>query len=90
MYLRGPEKSHYESKDINIYINDPDFGTTGYYIKCEQSPIGCGFKDAVLHTTKIDGIEYLKLDLSGTLWLQKISTLQAGHFPIQATIYCKK
>ena len=89
LIVKGTEEGVYEVENINIVIDDPDFGDAGYYIKCENSPFGCGIEE--FNLTHFDEEEggTVRASFSGTLWMQTINPSVAGNFEIEGVILLK-
>ena len=86
--FRGSEERSYQNDEVNIYINDPDFGTLGYKVECAESLLGCGFQQFnVTHYEESGG--WLRASFSGTLWGQTISNPSIGNLDIEGVIAIK-
>ena len=86
--FRGTEEGFYQENEVNVAINDPDFGDKGYFIQCENSSLGCGIDSFnVTHYNQDEGT--FRVAFSGSLWMQTISPSVAGEFKIEGIIVIK-
>lgn len=86
--FRGNQEGMYNVDEVNVLIDDEDFGDKGYYIKCENSVYGCGIDDFnVTHFQSGNGT--IRATFSGTLWMQTLSPSVAGNFDVEGVIVIK-
>ena len=89
LIVKGTGEGDYEMENINIVIDDPDFGEAGYYIKCENSPLGCGIEEfSLTHFDEEEG-GTVRASFSGILWMQTIEPSVAGNFEVEGVILIK-
>jgi len=86
IYIRGNEIGEYETEDINIVIDDPEFGDSGYYIQCKNSPFGCGIsKCKITHDgNNEEGI--FRVVFSGNVWMQSLTPAVADNYDVEGEI----
>ncbi len=85
----GNEVGQYPDNQINIVIDDDKFGDSGYYIKCENSELGCGISNfnVTHYNTQENG--QVRIEFSGDVWMQTLNTTQAGTYPVEGVIVSK-
>lgn len=85
----GESEGNYKTEDINIFIDDPGFGASGYRMSCETSVFGCGIDQ--MEVSQYPGAEedWIRLNFSGTIWAQTIDPPVAGYYDIEGTIFTK-
>ncbi|MDF1696769.1 MAG: hypothetical protein P1U56_13090 [Saprospiraceae bacterium] len=90
LYFKGIDEGVYDVDEVNIFINDPNFGDKGYYIKCENSPVGCGID--YFNVTHLDTGEngMIRAAFSGDVWMQTLSPQVAGIFKVEGVIVIKR
>ena len=88
--FRGASAKIYRDEEVNVYINDIDFGSSGYFMDCQQSVTGCGVTD--FHVTHFEeGAEgWLRVSFSGTLWMQTLINPVAGNYNLEGVIMTKR
>ena len=90
VFVRGLTEGDYPESSVNLSINDADFGSSGYFIQCENSVLGCGINEcSVSHVTK-NNEDFIRLKISGNVWIQKLNTSSATTSPISAIVMCKR
>lgn len=88
--IRGTEKGSYSEEEVNVFIEDEDFGMDGYFIQCENSPVGCGITDCYIsHLENLDD-NLTRVSFSGVLWMQTINNPTAGNYPVEGQIIIKQ
>ncbi len=88
--IRGTEKGEYTEEEVNIFIEDEDFGMDGYFMQCENSPVGCGITDCYIsHLEDMDD-DLTRVSFSGVLWMQTINNPTAGNYPVEGQIIIKQ
>ena len=88
--IAGVERGSYMENQVNIFIDDEDFGRDGYYIKCENSPVGCGIDDCYISHLEDMGDGLSRVTFSGVLWMQTINNPTAGNYPVEGQIIIKQ
>lgn len=89
LIIQGAEIGQYNVEQLNIRINDDNFGDDGYAVNCENSSEGCGINEAYIsHYEEMDS-GWIRMTFSGEVWMQTITPAAAGNFPIEGTILCK-
>ncbi|MDA8693446.1 hypothetical protein N9L92_05225, partial [Saprospiraceae bacterium] len=76
----------YEKEDVRIFLEDVRFGSQGYRITCENSPLGCGIEDFRVSHIDLVGDGWTRITFSGTVWMQTISPPLSGNFPVEGII----
>ena len=87
LLVKGDSEGVYAGSDINLFIDDTDFGGVGYFIDCQTSTLGCGIDN--LNITHYDADEegIFRASFSGTVWiLEESNETVAGNFPIEGVI----
>jgi hypothetical protein len=74
---------------VNIVIDDSDFGESGYYVSCENSPLGCGISDFRVTHYSIQQNGQVRAKFSGDIWMQTLNPTLAGTYPIEGVIISK-
>lgn len=88
--FRGMQEGLYEEKDVNISINDSNFGQGGYFISCDNSAVGCGVNQCIVtHYAESEG-DWIRLAFEGDLWMQTIDPPIAGNYHVEGVIMAKK
>ncbi len=87
--FKGNEIGFHEENEVNIFINDQSFGTTGYSIDCLQSNEGCGITEFYVSHYSNDPNEFIRASFEGEIWAQRINPPQAGYFKIKGQIIIK-
>ena len=87
--IKGDKVGAYEEDQVNIYIEDEDFGENGYLIKCENSTIGCGINDCYISHLQDLGDGFSRITFSGVLWMQTINNPTAGNYEVEGQIIIK-
>ena len=87
--FRGDMRGTYEDQEINLFLDDNNFGPDGYRIACEQSNIGCGINHfEVTHfDTSAEG--WVRISFEGEIWMQTIRNPKVGSFPVSGVILIK-
>jgi len=87
--FKGTDVGQYPENQINIVINDDEFGDSGYYIQCENSELGCGIKNfnVTHYNTQENG--QVRIEFSGNVWMQTLNPTQAGTYPVEGVIVSK-
>ncbi|MEE9439854.1 MAG: hypothetical protein V3V14_12685 [Saprospiraceae bacterium] len=85
--INGTESRKYSENEVNIFIDEEEFGTRGYYISCENSEIGCGISNC--EVARYGNNKWLKISFEGELWMQSYNPWVAGNYPISAEITVK-
>ena len=88
--FKGDDVGMYEVDEVNVFINDSEFGTKGIYVKCENSTEGCGIDNFnVTHFATPEKGRTMRVSFSGTMWMQILSPSVAGYFDIESLIEIK-
>lgn len=87
--FKGNQEGMYNVEDVNVFIDDSEFGEKGYYIKCENSALGCGINNFNVTHYESTGDGIMRASFSGTMWMQTISPSVAGDFDIEGVIVIK-
>jgi len=88
MKFSGDMERSYNTEEVNVFIDDENFGKDGYFIKCENAAIGCGFTMFnVTHFEDNEGL--LRVSFEGKLWMQTIQNPTAGNYMIEGVIVIK-
>ena len=74
---------------VNIVINDAQFGDTGYYVSCENSPLGCGISDFNVTHYDVQQNGQIRASFSGNIWMQTLNPNLAGTYPVEGVIVSK-
>ena len=87
--FKGNAPGMYEEDEVNVLIDDEDFG---YYIKCENSPVGCGITEfnVTHYETNGGNGSTVRVSFSGTLWMQTVSPPVADFLDIKGVIIIKR
>lgn len=87
--FKGVLDRMYDDVEVNVFIDDPNFGSKGYYMDCDTSEDGCGFTlFNVTHYESSGG--WLRVSLAGErLWMNTINDPVAGYYPIEGVIVIK-
>lgn len=85
----GNEVGLIPENQVNIVINDSDFGESGYYVSCENSPLGCGISDFRVTHYSIQQNGQVRAKFSGDIWMQTLNPTLAGTYPIEGVIISK-
>ena len=88
--IKGTEIGAYPEEQVNIFIEDEDFGKDGYLIRCENSTAGCGIDDCYISHLENMNNGLSRISFSGTLWMQTINNPTAGNYPIEGEIVIKQ
>jgi hypothetical protein len=84
--FKGLDIGAYEKEDVRIFLEDFSFGSEGYRITCENSPLGCGIEDFRVSHLDIAGGGWTRITFSGTVWMQTIDPPLSGDFPVEGII----
>lgn len=84
--FKGDMTGQYQNKDVNIVINDSNFGVTGYFIQCENSEEGCGIQDFKVTHYSTEQNGQVRVEFYGNLWMQTLNPLNAGTYPVKGVI----
>lgn len=87
--FKGTDTGLYNENEINIKIEDMDFGISGYRMSCLNSTIGCGMEQWNVTHYKAGVEKWVRVDFSGELWMQTINPAEAGYFPVSGIILCQ-
>jgi len=87
--FKGMEERMYDVNEVNVLIDDIDFGDKGYYIKCENSSYGCGIDNFNVTHYESEGSGMVRVTFSGTLWMQTLTPSVAGNFDVEGVIVIK-
>ncbi|MBT8189278.1 MAG: hypothetical protein KJO29_02525 [Bacteroidia bacterium] len=88
--FKGNATGSYPEADVNIRIDDKDFGDKGYYMSCLNSDLGCGINHCeVTHYAQENG-QWTRVSFSGRSWMQTIDPAVAGYYDIEGVIMAKK
>ncbi len=87
--FKGMEEGMYDVTDVNVLIDDSEFGPKGYYIKCENSTLGCGIDNFNVTHFEEGNNGMIRVTFSGTMWMQTLSPLVAGNFDVEGVIVIK-
>jgi len=87
--FKGEMSGSYENQQINVFMNDENFGKDGYKIDCDRNVIGCGMETfEVTHFDKsMDG--WLRVSFAGSIFMQTIKNPEFGYFPVSGVILIK-
>lgn len=85
----GTDVRNYSEEEVRIFIEDQRFGEDGYFIRCENSPLGCGIDDFKVTHFGNNNEGWLRITFGGTLWMQTIEPRLAGNFNIEGVILTK-
>ncbi|MEM9547070.1 MAG: hypothetical protein AAGA77_13900 [Bacteroidota bacterium] len=88
-YFKGMDEGKYEMDEVNVFIDDINFGDKGYYIKCENSAEGCGIDYFNVTHFNIENNGMIRAAFSGNLWMQTLSPSVAGNFDVEGVIVIK-
>jgi len=88
--IRGNDIGSYMENQVNIFIDDQDFGKDGYFIGCENSNVGCGINDCYVSHLENMNNGQSRITFSGVLWMQTINNPTAGNYPIEGQIIIKQ
>ncbi len=84
--VKGESIGSYAENQVNIYINDIDFGNDGYAMNCETSPQGCGIDDCYISHFEHMSNGLTRISFSGLLWMNTINNPVAGYYPFEGQI----
>lgn len=87
--FKGSQERMYDVDEVNVLIDDEEFGEKGYYVKCENSAFGCGINSFNVTHYEEDGNGIVRASFSGTMWMQTLSPSVAGNFDIEGVIVIK-
>jgi len=87
--VHGNQVGSYAVEELNIKINDSNFGNNGYAVNCENSNVGCGIQDAFVSHYEDMSNGWIRITFAGEVWMQTLAPAAAGNFPIKGTILCK-
>lgn len=85
--FRGTTADSYNAEDINIVLEDANFGqsTDGYIIGCATSEVGCGISElTVTHYQENNGL--LRFSFSGEVFMRTYSSAESGNFPVSGIV----
>ncbi|MFT4536435.1 MAG: hypothetical protein ACJA1A_003582 [Saprospiraceae bacterium] len=85
----GNEVGIIAEDQIHIVINDSTFGANGYYVLCENSPLGCGISNFQVTHYDIQQNGQVRVKFSGKIWMQTLNPTLAGTYPIEGIIVSK-
>ena len=85
--FQGTEEGPYPTESVNLFINDDSFGSDGFSISCENSPLGCGIE--YFNVTHFKDDDWFRVSLEGEIWAQTLDPPIAGYYPIKAVIMIK-
>lgn len=88
--FKGRHEGMYKVDEVNVLINDNEFGDKGYYVKCENSSIGCGIDNFNVTHYESEGNGLVRAVFSGTMWMQTLSPSVAGNFDVEGVIVIRK
>ena len=88
-YFRGMQEGKYDVDQVNVFIDDIEFGDKGYYIKCENSNVGCGIDNFNVTHFNLGDNGMIRVTFSGNLWMQTLSPSVAGNFDVEGVIVIK-
>ena len=80
--FNGDTAGSYIEQDVNIFINDPQFGPQGFAISCENSSLGCGIE--YMNVTHYEEDGWLRVSMRGEIWAQTLTPPIADYYPIEA------
>ena len=84
--FKGLEIRNYNVNEVNLFIDDPLFGDSGYGISCENSALGCGIdKFNVTHFSQNQN-EWIRVNFEGVIWAQTLNPPVAGNYSIKGVI----
>jgi len=86
LIFRGQNTGTYDVDEVNIFINDESFEPSGYFIKCEDSNLGCGINNFNVTHFASGNNGMVRATFSGTLWMQTLNPMVAGNFEIEGVI----
>lgn len=89
LIVKGTDIGPYNVEELNIKIDDLNFGANGYAINCENSTQGCGIEEAFVSHYEETNDGWIRITFSGEAWMQTITPAAAGNFPIEGIILCK-
>ena len=87
--FNGMEEGMYDVKEVNVFIDDSEFGERGYYIKCENSANGCGINNFNVTHYESNENGMVRVSFSGNMWMQTLSPSVAGDFDVEGVIVIK-
>lgn len=87
--FKGQMVNNYDMKDVNVYLEDPSFGTNGYRIACENTDEGCGFTTWNVTHYEAGSEKWVRVSFAGEVWMQTLDPPQAGYFPVEGVILTK-
>ncbi len=87
--FQGMKEGMYNADEVNVLINDSEFGEKGYYIKCENSSLGCGINNFNVTHYESGESGMVRASFSGTMWMQTLSPSVAGNFDVEGVIVIK-
>ena len=85
IFFQGDEAKPYTVDQVNIFMNRPDFGSSGYAINC-TSDQGCGLSDFQVTHFESGPDGWFRVSFQGELWMQTIENPVAGYFPVEGLI----
>jgi len=89
LIIEGTNIGNYEDGEVNIKIEDESFGITGYAMSCENPDFECGITECQMSHYKTGEDEWVRVIISGELWMQTINPPQAGFFEVKGSILTK-
>ena len=90
MSIDGTSVDAYKENEVNISINDDQFGPDGYFIACENSDLGCGITTCEMtHFAENDG-DWYRVQFEGEIWVRTIDPPVASYKPIKGVILTRK
>lgn len=89
LYIDGNERNNYVTEEVNIAINDAQFGNKGYFVSCLNSDQGCGIEYCEISHLRASGDQWDRVYFEGKLWMQTINPPTAGNFDVRGLIQKK-
>ena len=85
----GQMADSYMENEVNVYLKDESFGSSGYLINCDSTQDGCGFTKWNVTHYEAGSEKWVRVSFSGEVWMQTITPPQAGYFPVEGVILTK-
>jgi hypothetical protein len=83
IYAPKNSKGSQNIQNLNIILDEPNFGNIGYQIKCPSSRLGCGFEKFVITHDGSDEDAFIRGHFKGRFWLKEIPSQKAGYQDVE-------
>ncbi len=91
LWIPKNTKADIDNEEINIVLEGSSLGNQGYELKCEESPIGCGFDQFKLTHIGSSIDEYYRGYFEGNFWVKIFNpTKKAGYKKMEAQFHVKR